>query len=81
MTPKAISIAKLRNNLKETIDSVDDDTIVVVTKRGEDQAVIVDIDKFEDLLAASNPEYLRSIEEARKSDRFYTHEEVFGDLD
>jgi len=38
---------------------------------------------LEDLLAATTPEYLRSIEEARreyKERRIYTHEEAFRDL-
>lgn len=81
MNTKTISVAKLRSNLSDALDSLDDESVLVVTKRGKDQVAIVDIDKFEDLLAASNPKYIKSIEEARKSDRFFSHEEVFGDLD
>jgi len=38
---------------------------------------------LENLLAATSPEYLKSIEEARrdyKEGRVYTHEEVFKDI-
>ena len=81
MHTKTISVAKLRSNLSDALDSLDEESVLVVTKRGKDQVAIIDIDKFEDLLAASNPEYIKTIEEARKSDRFFSHEEVFGDLD
>jgi hypothetical protein len=36
---------------------------------------------LEDLLAATSPEYLKSIKEARadyKAERIYSHDEVFG---
>ena len=39
-----------------------------------------DIDKLEDLLEASSPEYLEEILKARESSEFLTHEEVFGDI-
>jgi len=38
------------------------------------------LDKLEDLLAASNPDYLQTIREARESKEYFSHEEVFGDL-
>lgn len=84
MNAKTISVAKLRSNLSDALDSLDDESVLVVTKRGKDQVAIIDIDRFEDLLAASDPEYLESIAEAReqvKRGEVFTHDEVFGDLD
>jgi hypothetical protein len=65
-------INTLRVNLtqKELIDAVK------AMKKKEREALL------EDLLAATSPEYLSSIREARadyKAGRVKTHEEVFGD--
>ena len=54
-----------------------------MAKRGQITSAIVDIDYFEDLLAAISPKYIESIKRARediKKGRVYTHEEVFGDV-
>lgn len=83
MTTKSITATKLRNNLASALEAVTDKDILVVTRRGKKERVIVDIDKFEDLLAASNPKYLDSIAEARaeyNKGETLTFEEVFGDV-
>lgn len=83
MGTKTISASKLRNNLADALDSISNDEVLIVTRRGKKERAIVDLDKLEDLLAASDPEYLKSIAEAReqiKKGEVYTFEEVFGDL-
>lgn len=80
MSTKTISASKLRNNLADALDSLSQEDILVVTRRGKSEKAIIDLDKLEDLLAASDPEYLKSIKEARDSNEYFTHEEVFGNL-
>ena len=80
MSTKTISASKLRNNLADALDALSDDDVLVVTRRGKSEKAIIDLDKLEDLLAASNPAYLKSIKEARDSDEYFSHEEVFGGI-
>lgn len=83
MSTKTIAAAKFRNNFASTLDSINDDDVVIVTRRGKKERVILDIDRFEDLLAANNPEYLKSIEKARKeaqNGEVFSMEEVFGNI-
>lgn len=80
MSIKTISSTKLRNNLSDALDSLSKDDVLVVNRRGKAEKAIIDLDKLEDLLAASNPEYIKSIKEARDSDELFSHEEVFGNL-
>lgn len=83
MGTKTISASKLRNNLADALDSVSDDQVLIVTRRGKSERAIIDLDKLEDLLAANNPEYLKSIAEAReqiKKGEVYSFEEVFGNI-
>ena len=61
MTTKTIDSSDLRNNLSSTIDAVTSGHTLIVKKRGKEQVAIIDIDTYEDLLEASNPEYLKSI--------------------
>ena len=81
MTTKSISASKLRHNLADALDSVGNDEFLIITRRGKSEKAIIDLDKLEDLLAASDPKYLASIKEARESKEWLTHEEVFGDID
>ena len=80
--PTLLSTTTFRNNLADAIDEVDEkEDYILVTQRGEPKAALVNIDFFEDLLMANSPNYIKSIEEARKdfkSGRVYTHEQVFG---
>lgn len=80
MGSTTVSASNLRTNLADALDSVDKDNILIITRRGKNERAIVDIDKLEDLLAASDPDYLRAIKTARESKEYLTHEDVFGDL-
>jgi prevent-host-death family protein len=80
MGTKTISASDLRSNLADALDAVSRDEILIVTRRGKKERAIIDLDKLEDLLAASDPAYLRTIKQARSSKEFFSHEEVFGDL-
>jgi prevent-host-death family protein len=80
MTTKAISASDLRSNLSDSLDIVTKDNVLIVTRRGKSEKAIIDLDKLEDLLAASDPEYLASIKRARESKEYFSHQEVFGAL-
>jgi prevent-host-death family protein len=80
MGTKTVSASDLRSNLADALDAVNKDEILIVTRRGKKERAIIDLDKLEDLLAANDPEYLKTIKEARESKEYFSHEEVFGDL-
>ncbi|HVC36573.1 MAG TPA: type II toxin-antitoxin system Phd/YefM family antitoxin [Candidatus Dormibacteraeota bacterium] len=81
MSTKTIDASLLRKNLSEALDSVHDDkSIILVKRRGKVESALIDIDTLEDLLAVQDPDYVKSIAEARASKDWYTPEEVFGDL-
>lgn len=74
----------LRNNLADVLKEVNKNRdFFLVAKKGKITSAIVNIDLFEDLLALTNKEYVKSIKKARaeykKSDVF-THEDVFGEV-
>ena len=75
-----LSASELRTNLAEALDAVNEDKILIVTRRGKKERAIIDLDKLEDLLAANDPQYLKIIKEARESKKYFSHEEVFGDM-
>ncbi|MBI4548152.1 MAG: type II toxin-antitoxin system Phd/YefM family antitoxin [Ignavibacteriae bacterium] len=80
MSTQTISASNLRSSLADALDAVDADNILIITRRGKKERAIVDLDKLEDLLAASNPAYLRKIKEARDSKEYLSHEDVFGTI-
>lgn len=80
MGTKTISASDLRSGLADALDTVSPNDILIVTRRGKKERAIVDLDKLEDLLAASDPDYLAKIKEARESEEYLSHEDVFGDL-
>lgn len=80
MSTKTISASELRNGLADALDAVSSDDILIVTRRGKKERAIIDLDQLEDLLAVSNPEYLKTIHEARESKDYFSHEEVFGNI-
>lgn len=80
MSAKTVSASDLRTKLADTLEAANKDNIVIVTRRGKKERAIIDLDKLEDLLAASDPDYLRTIREARESKEYFSHEEVFGNL-
>ena len=81
MSTKTIDATDMRKNLSDALDAVaKSQDILLVKRRGKVESALIDVDMLEDLLAASNPEYLKSIATARASKDWYTPEEVFGDL-
>jgi PHD/YefM family antitoxin component YafN of YafNO toxin-antitoxin module len=80
MTTKTISASALRTNLADALDAVTNEDILIVTRRGKKERAIIDLDRLEDLLAATDPGYLKTIKAARASKEYFSHEEVFGDL-
>ena len=83
MTTKTIAISRLRNNLAAAFEAVDKNDVLIVTRRGKTEHAIVDLDKLEDLLAASDPAYLKSIQKARaeyKKGEVLNFDEAFGNI-
>lgn len=80
MGTKTISASDLRNGLSDALDAVGTDDILIVTRRGKKERAIIDLDKLEDILAASDPAYLTRIRTARASNEYLSHEDVFGDI-
>lgn len=84
MTNKIVPSTTLRSYLPDVLKEVSSKKdYLLITKRNKPVSVIVNLDLFEDLLAASNSKYLKSIKEARqdyKKGRLFTHGEVFGAL-
>ena len=82
--PKAVETTKLRNNLASVIAEVNKKKdFMVITRKSEPVAGIVDLDLLEDIEATNSKNFIKSIKEAReqiKRGEVYTHEEVFGDL-
>lgn len=79
-----VSSTVLRNHLADTLSEVSKKKdFLLVAKKGKITSAIVDIDFFEDLLALTDKDYLKSIKEARddyKTGRVKTFEDVFGEL-
>lgn len=80
MGTKTVSVSDLRSNLADALEAVSNDDILIVTRRGKKERAIVDLDKLEDLLAASDPSYLKIIKEARANKEYFSHNEVFGNI-
>ncbi len=80
MGTSTLSASELRTNLAEALDAVNENEILIVTRRGKKERAIIDLDKLEDLLAANDPQYLKTIKEARESKEYFGHEEVFGKI-
>lgn len=79
-----VTTTVLRNNLADVLFEVAKKRdYVLVSKKRNLVSAIVNLDFFEDLLALSNPKYIKSIKEAReelKKGEAYTFDEVFGTL-
>lgn len=83
MNAKIITASNLRSNLATALSSVNKDNVLIVTRRGQQERAIVDINRYEDLLAASDPQYLDSIKKAREEYRkgeVVSFNEAFGNL-
>ena len=66
MNTKTITATKLRDNLAGVLADTSQDTIYIITQRGNANRAIVNLDKLEDLLGASDPAYLKEIAKARR---------------
>jgi len=79
-----ITTTILRNNLADTLKEITKKRdYLLVAKKNQIKAALVNIDLFEDLLALTNKKYLKSIKKARKeyeSGEFFTHNQVFGNI-
>ncbi len=80
MSTKTLAVSKLRRNLADSLDAIHNDEILIVTRRGKKERAIIDLDRLEDLLAVTDPKYLKTIREARESKDYFSHDEVFGDI-
>lgn len=84
MAARLIPAATLRQHLADALRSVaGSEKFLLVTKKDRPVSALVDIDFFEDLLAASSKTYLKSVREARRDyrqGRLLTHQQVFGRL-
>lgn len=81
-----VQTTTLRNNLSDVLAAVEQKkpNWLLVIGRRKTRAALVNLDFFEDLLACSSPQYLKSIKEARqqtKKNKLFTHQEVFGELE
>lgn len=64
---KIINSTKLRNNIASVLDAVNKEHLFyIITHRDKQEHAIVNLDKLEDLLAASDPKYLADIATARR---------------
>ncbi|OGH10110.1 MAG: hypothetical protein A2152_02310 [Candidatus Levybacteria bacterium RBG_16_35_6] len=74
----------LRNNLSDALNEVNGKRdYLLVAKKGKITSALVNIDLFEDLLALSNKDYLKSIKDARanyEKGNVFSHEQIFGDI-
>ena len=81
---KAVDASTLRNHLADAVkEVVAKRDYLLVTRRDKPVAALVDLDFFEDLLALTSKEYVKSIREARrdyKDGRVFTHRQAFGDI-
>lgn len=79
-----VNTTVLRNNLADTLSEVTNrKDFLLIAKKGKITSAIVNIDLFEDLLALTDKDYLKSIKKARKEYKksdVFTHNEVFGQV-
>lgn len=79
-----VNATVLRNNFSDALNEVSGSKdFLLVAKKGKITSALVNIDLFEDLLALSNKDYLKSIKEARedyKKGNVFSHEQVFGEI-
>lgn len=80
MGTETLTASELRNNLSDSLEAVDSNNILIVTRRGKKERAIIDLDQLEDLLAVANPEYLKLIQDSRNSKDYFSHTEVFGSI-
>lgn len=81
---KTVQSSTLRNQMAHALREVGARRkFMLVTRNGKPVSVLVNLDFFEDLLAANSPRYVKSIREARqdyRKGRVFSHDQVFGVL-
>lgn len=84
MIPQVITATQFKNRAGQVYDEVAKRRGVKLIRRHKAvKHAIINADYLEDLLEASDPQYLKSIAKARKEvaeGKIYRHEEVFGEL-
>ena len=84
MNAKIVSSSKLRDNFASILNAIDKKhPFYIITRNGKQEHAIISLDKLEDLLAASDPGYLRDIAEARKqaeAGELFALEDVFDNV-
>ncbi len=82
---RTIQATTLRSHMAETLKSLaKQGKFMLITKKDKPVSALVNLDFFEDLLALTGKEYLKSIQEARedyKKGHLFSHQEVFGNLE
>ena len=82
--PKSVRATVLRDHFSDVLkEMAAGEKYFIVTKKGRPVSALVNLDFFEDLLAAASPEYAQSIKEARadyEAGRVFDHEDAFGEL-
>ena len=64
MGTKTLTVSELSGNLADSLDAIQNDEVLIVTRRGKKERAIIDLDRLEDLLAATDPAYLKTIQAA-----------------
>lgn len=84
MNIQTVPVATLRNHLAAVLDEVvKKKKPMIITKKGSEIAVIVNLDLLEDLEALQSPKLIKNIQKARrqyKKGEYKTFEEVFGEI-
>lgn len=84
MDIQTVPVATLRNHLADVLDEVvKKKRPMIITKKGSEVAVIVNLDLLEDLEALQSPKLIKNIQKARrqyKKGEYKTFEEVFGEI-
>jgi len=79
-----ITTTVLRNNLADSLKEISGKKdYLLVAHKGKLSSALVNIDLFEDLLALTNKDYKKSIQNARKEYKtgaLFSHDQVFGDV-
>lgn len=80
---QTITATTMRNNLSATLNQVDQQDYLLILRNDKVKNALVNIDFFEDLLALTKSDYLKSVRHARqeyKNKKTFSHEDVFGEL-
>ena len=79
MSTKTLNLSHFRSTIFDYFNDQDNNSVVIITKRGKGKKALVDLDLLEDLLEANDPKLYAEVIEAKSQDRL-THQQVFGDI-